>query len=154
MRTSNSSGARFKSSHDVSPEEKKRMDNLDTNWATLPDFDEMAGKSAVSENAAGSRSPKRSKKDDEEYTMVGDFSGLERATSFVRDSNTATKSSLSGLADSGANDQITAAKGTMLGKVTAPMRRRNPLYSTLSTIEERKILNLYYLFLHIMNDFE
>eukprot|EP00984_Skeletonema_dohrnii_P013257 scaffold5464_cov97-Skeletonema_dohrnii-CCMP3373.AAC.1 len=109
MRTSNASGAQFKRSHDVSPEEKKRLDNLDTKWAKLPDFDEMVGKSAVGENAAGSRSPKRSEQEDEEYTMVGDFSRLERATSFVRDSNTATRSGLSGLADSGANDQPAAA---------------------------------------------
>ena len=146
MRTSNASGARFKSSHDVSPDEKKRMDNLDTNWAKLPDFDEMAGKSAVGENAAGSRSPKRLEQDDEEYTMVGDFSPLERATSFVRDSNTATKSGLSGLADSSANDQLAGAGENLMAEeveTDSEFEVMNWLLQNLPELDEEDAVNYF-----------
>ena len=108
MRTSNSSGAQFKSSHDVTPEEKELQDYFDITTAKLPDFVEMAGTSASGENATGSRSPKQ--QEEEEYTVVGNFDRLERATSAVKDANTISKSKSGGLSQNEAKGQVSKTK--------------------------------------------
>jgi hypothetical protein len=142
MRTSNVSGAQFKRSYDVSPDEKKSLDNFDTRWAKLPDFDEMAGKSAVGENATGSRSPKL--QEDEEYTMVGDFSRLERATSFVRDSNTAMKSNLGGgLSEIGSNDQSVSEKSSTTEDTDSEFEVMNWLLKNLPQLDEEDAVNYF-----------
>ena len=143
MRTSNASGAQFKRSHDVSPEEKERLENLDTKWAKLPDFDEMTGKSAVGENATGSRSPKR--QEEEEYTMVGDFSRLERATSSVKDTITTTKSNLRDLSEIGLNDQPISGESSKTGEEDSDSEFEvmNWLLKNLPQLDEEDAVNYF-----------